>query len=319
MSNRKLIGIMKKSYVTKSVLGNPVVRSADLLDCSSSIASLQRKADLADCSAQHSRASKNNQKMNVVQCMGQDEIEAKMGGLFEISDAIDAYGGLCGGWSLLMLEDPETASEIWKSFELYDEKKAENADQNVLKENFMHVVNNQLRLSHADESESALSKQEEKDAAFDKAKKNLERFVSINGEYDDSEYISYVSNCEVISYEVGSRFENEKDCSESQIDRSECEIEEKRKIFIKNYVLKRVVSGKWLLSTDNHYMSISFNKDPEKCLGFVSETNQTGIVPFVSMENLEEILVKEKSWKDDDEWFNGEKLTFKCYAKKICE
>lgn len=349
---------MKKSYVTKSVLGNPVVRSADLLDCSSSIASLQRKADLADCSARHSCASKNNQKMNVVQCMGQDKIEAQMGDLFGIYDAIKAYDGFCGGWSLLMLENPEKASEIWESFERYAlKKKSVGVDQvETLKKVFMHVVDNQLRLLHADESDSvlseqngdaadlddsALSKQDDENASLcdsslkeqddededvlslEEATKCLEKFASINGRYDDSKYFPFVSDCDEMLYFVRRRKKTKDESTNEEIYEEypdKDEIDRKKKKFIKDYVLKRIFWGKWLLSTDCHYMSISFNESSEKnCLGYVAETNQTGIVPFKSMDHLLDILIKEDSWFDQEKWSNENLFCFKCYAKKICE
>lgn len=229
-----------------------------------------------------------------------------MGGQFGVDKkTIDDYGGFCGGWSLMMLENPKDAVQKWKEFEKYVNGDT-SIDVDELKKSFKDVVKKQLYLSRADEDRIF------DDSDYELATKLLEmKFLGkVNGynETENKRFIPFVTDSVSICRDVGPE---------------PGKIAEKnyyRKLFIRNDVLSKVKSGKWLLSTDAHYMSIAFdekcNQDNELCCGYVSETNSTGFARFEDQEELVDILAKEESWKDSDEIFNGH-LIYKCDARKI--
>lgn len=299
---------MSITYVQKNVnaVQTKRERAVSLSDFSSQNESLQCKTHLMNGFAQYSQIAQNNQKLNVVQCMGQDRIEKEMGSQFGIDEkTIEDYGGFCGGWSLMMLQNPIEATEKWEKFEEYVEKNV-NGDTSVnvddLKSIFVDVVKQQLYLSKADG-----------DRVFDDSDYGLatklleEKFLEkVNG-YEEGKYTPVVTETLSFSRDIGAE--------------PEINVEKiLRKEFICNDVLSKVKAGKWLLSTDVHYMSIAFdekcNQDNDFCCGYVSETNSTGLARFESQDELVDILAKEESWKDSDEIYDRH-LIYKCDARKI--
>ena len=284
-------------------------------------------------------------KTDVAQCMGQDKIEAKMCELSGIGkDTTKAYEGLCGGWSLFMLKNPQKALEIWQKFESVTAGNDKEWEEK-LKGVFKKVVECQLRLSHADSDDGALdiggvnlflTEEEQKDLGVlekmlgvvpgeeslsmtqDDAEKKLKEFVGIvscdDSSYDDSKYESFVGGSQSIIGNAGNQ--------ETDDDPQSKKINILKEKFIRTLVLNKIMSeeftsGKWLLSTDCHFMSISFNSS-DKCSGVVSETNESGIVEFDSIDRLVTILVKEESFLHMDSWFD-DKIVFSCWLKQVDE
>ena len=60
----------------------------------------------------------------VCQKVGQDEVEKVIAEKLGIRKEIEEYGGLCGGWSMMLIRNPDKALKMWKSLEeLYYKKK----------------------------------------------------------------------------------------------------------------------------------------------------------------------------------------------------
>ena len=243
-------------------------------------------------------------KKNVAQCKGQKDIEEKMGAQLGIKEEIEDYGGLCGGWSLLMLKNPEKAVEIWTAFE--NKSVADESDLEI----FGDVIRDQLCLSQADEED------ESEDDEFESAKVCLEQNFFGRREYDAGRTYKYFVDAPNDTLSVSDVL-----CSNPDMTKEEYKKEKVRLcIATKAFLIKQVFEmakygGKWILSTDDHYMSIAFDESCEK--GIVSATNETGIVGFDNIESLVRILMKESKWYDSDSYAADGNLVFKCCKKQV--
>lgn len=84
--------------------------------------------------------------------INQDIAESVISTSLNIYEEIISYGGLCGGWSMMLLQNPDSAMSMWEKFErLHNEEKfiPENVTTEM-KSFFRSVMYFQYRLDFAD-------------------------------------------------------------------------------------------------------------------------------------------------------------------------
>lgn len=194
----------------------------------------------------------------VCQMIGQDKIEPVIAEILGIKKSIKDYGGLCGGWSMMLLENTDKAIKMWRKFEELIKQNRFNkyTITKEMKRHFISVMKKQYTLAIKDmrtEPEEIESADVDninilRKILFDLKVISQKREISLSG-ISQTSYSLY----DIEYYEIEDT---------THLSDIKTIVDEKKKL---------------LIATDSHFMAIKKDTDKQDSY-YVSETNDSGCI-----------------------------------------